>query len=110
MPRVPWMEGIFQSDVHKGESASSATARASTLLFSWPWWMEIPSSCGWTWGQPGQLHMLRFSSTPDFRHKIEEGSIGFPDSESLGIGGLFPSWERCLSPHALANEALLQPH
>ena len=23
----------------------------------------------------------------NLRHKIEEGSIGFPDSESLGIGG-----------------------
>ena len=54
-------------------------------------------------------HAQIFKHT-DFRHKIEEGSIGFPDSESLGIGGLFPSWEQCLSPHALANEALLQPH
>ena len=55
MPWVPQMEGIFQSDVHKGEAASSATARVSTLLYSWPWWMEITSSCGWTWGQPGEL-------------------------------------------------------
>ena len=55
---------IFQSDVHKGEAASSATARASTPLYSWPWWMEIPSSCGWTWRQPGQLQILRFSTTP----------------------------------------------
>ena len=23
----------------------------------------------------------------DLRHKTEDGSIGFPDSESLGIGG-----------------------
>ena len=61
MPWVPWMEGIFQSDVHKGEAASSGTARASTPLYSWPWWMVIPSSCGWTWGQLGQL---RFSTTP----------------------------------------------
>ena len=27
-----------------------STARASTLLYSWPWWMEITSSCGWMWG------------------------------------------------------------
>ena len=47
-----------------GGAASSTTARASTLLYSWPWWLEITSSCGWTWGQPGQLQMLRFSSTP----------------------------------------------
>ena len=30
--------------------------------YSWPWWMEVTSSCGWTWGQPGQALMLRFSS------------------------------------------------
>ena len=62
MPWVPWMEGVFQSDVHKGEAA--ATAGASTLLYSWPWWIAIPSFCGWTWRQLGQLQMLRFSSTP----------------------------------------------
>ena len=50
----------------------------------------------------------------NFRHKIEDGSIGFPDSESLGIGGpkvnFFLLGGRRLPPHALANEALLQPH
>ena len=61
---MPWMEGIFQSDVNKREAASSATARASTPLYSWPWCMEIPSSCGWIWGQLGQLQMIRFLSTP----------------------------------------------
>ena len=85
MPWVPWMEGIFKSDVHKREAASSTTTRASTLLYSGPWWIEIPSSCGWTWGQWGQLQMLRFSSTR--RHKIEYCSMGFPDRDSLGIGG-----------------------
>ena len=77
MPWVPWMEGIFQSDVHKGEAASSATARASTPLYSWPWQMEIPSSCGWTWRQPGQPQMIRFSSTPilgtKYRRALEIG-------------------------------------
>ena len=29
-----WIEGIFQSDVHNGEAASSATVRASALLYS----------------------------------------------------------------------------
>ena len=48
----------------QGEAASSAIASASTLLYSWPWWMEIPSSCGWTWGQPSRLQILRFSSKP----------------------------------------------
>ena len=28
------------------------------------WWMEIKSSGGWMWGQPGQAHMLRFLSSP----------------------------------------------
>ena len=83
MPWVPWMEGMFQSDVHKGEAASSVTAGASTLLYSWPWWMEIPSFCGWTWGQPGQLDAQIFKHT-NLRLKIEDGNIGFPDSESLG--------------------------
>ena len=91
MPWVPWMEGIFKSDVNKGEAATSATARASTLLFSWPWWMEIPSSCGWTWG-----------SWVNFR------SSDFQDWWTKG--GLFPSQGQRLPRHALANEALLQPH
>ena len=66
----------------QGEAASSATARASTPLYSWPWWMEILSSCGWTWGQLGQLQIFKHTN---LRHKIEDGSIGFPDSEALGI-------------------------
>ena len=48
----------------QGGGSLFATARASTPLYSWPWWMEIPSSCGWTWGQLCQLQMIRFSSTP----------------------------------------------
>ena len=48
--------------------------------------MEITSSCEWTWGKPGQLHAHIFKHT-DLMHKIEDSSIGFPDSESLGIGG-----------------------
>ena len=35
----------------------------SFFLYSWPWWIQITSSFGWIWGQPGQLQMLRFSST-----------------------------------------------
>ena len=48
----------------------------------------------------------------DLRHKIEDGSIGFPDSESRDWwikGEPFPVRGRCLPPKALANEALLQP-
>ena len=83
-PGLPWMESIFQSDVNKGEVACTATTRVSTLLYSWPWRMEITSSCGWMWGQPGQAQIFKHT---DLRPKIEDGSIGFPDSESLGIGG-----------------------
>ena len=46
-------------------------------------------------------------------HKIEDGSISFPDSEILGIGGpkvnFFILGGRCLPTQALANEALLHP-
>ena len=45
----------------------------------------------------------------NLKHKIENGSIGFPDSESLGIGEIFPAQGQRLPPQALANEALLQP-
>ena len=55
-PACPGWKVYSISDVHKGEAAFSATARASTPLYSWPWWMEIPSSCGWTGGQPEQLN------------------------------------------------------
>ena len=48
-----------------------------------------------------------------FEAQIEDGSIDFPNSESLGIGGrkvnFFPSQGRHPPLHALANEALLQP-
>ena len=49
----------------------------------------------------------------DLRHKIEDGSIGFSDSESLGIGGpkvnFFLLGDNAYPPQALTNEALLQP-
>ena len=35
-------------------------------------------------GQPGQLQIFKHT---DLRHKLEDGSIGFPDSKSLGIIG-----------------------
>ena len=37
------------------------------------------------WGKTGQAQIFKHC---DLRHKIEDGSIGFPESESLGIGGL----------------------
>ena len=59
-----WKAYSNQMSTRGGGAACSATAKASTLLYSWPWRMEIPGSCGWTLGQPGQLQTLRFSSTP----------------------------------------------
>ena len=50
----------------------------------------------------------------NLRHKIDDGSIGFPDSESLRIGGpkvnFFILRDDTFPNQALANEALLQPH
>ena len=38
-------------------------------------------------GAAGSTSDAQIFKHTDFRHKIEDGSIGFPDSESLGIGG-----------------------
>ena len=46
--------------------------------------METKSSSGWTWGQPGQAQIFKHS---DLRHKIEDSSIGFPESEFLVADG-----------------------
>ena len=56
-------------------------------------------------GAAGSTSDAQIFKHTDFRHKIEDGSIGFPDNESLGIGG-----PKVPFPHALANEVLLQPH
>ena len=83
MPWVPWMESTFQSDVHDGVAAFTTTTRASIRLYSWPWWMEITSFCGWTWGQSGQALIFSIFKHSDLRYKIEDGTIDFPESESL---------------------------
>ena len=59
-------------------------------------------------GAAGSTSDAQIFKHTDLRHKIGDGSIGFPDSESLGIGG--PTRGRHLPTQALANEALLQPH
>ena len=38
-------------------------------------------------GAAGSTSDAQIFNHTDLRHKIEDGSIGFPDSESLGIGG-----------------------
>ena len=38
-------------------------------------------------GAAGSISDAQIFKHTDLRHKIEDGSIGFPDSESLGIGG-----------------------
>ena len=60
MPWVPWIESIFQSDVHKGEAASTTTTRASTLAL-------VDGDYKFLLVEvelPGQAQMLRFLSTP----------------------------------------------
>ena len=58
MPWVTWMEGIFQSDIHKEEADSLAAGSAL------------------------DDQILKHTN---LRHKIEDGSISFSDSESLGM-------------------------
>ena len=72
MPWVPCMEGIFHSDVHKGEAASFATARASTLLYSWPWWMEIQDPVGGLGGSRVNFRCLDFQA-----HQFEAQNRGW---------------------------------
>ena len=48
----------------QGGSSLFHNCKGFHSIVSLPWWMEITSSCGWTWGQPSQLQMLKFSSTP----------------------------------------------
>ena len=38
-------------------------------------------------GEAGSTSDAKIFKHADLRHKIEDGSIGFSDSESLGIGG-----------------------
>ena len=65
-------------------------------------------------GAAGSTSDAQIFKHTDLKHKIEDGSISFPDSESLGIGGpkvnFFLFGDDAFPPHALANEALLQPH
>ena len=49
--------------------------------------MEIPSSCGGGIGAAGSTSDDQIFKHANLRNEIEDGSIGFPDSESLGIGG-----------------------
>ena len=74
MPSVPRMESMFQSDVHKGEAASTATLCCTPGPGGWK--LQVPVG-----GRGGSWVKLT-----NLRHKIEDGSIGFPDSESPGIG------------------------
>ena len=61
MPCVPWMESIFQSDV------------GGVLL------MDVEAA-----GSTSDAEIFKHSN---LRQKIEDGSISFPESDSLGIGG-----------------------
>ena len=70
-------------------------------------WVEVGAA-----GSTSDTQIFKYTN---LRHKIEDGSISFefPDSESLGIGGLkvtfFLPGDDTFPPPALANEALLQP-
>ena len=79
MPWVPWMEGIFQSDVHKGEAPSSATVRASTLLYYCIVLALVDGDSKLMWvamGEAWSTSDAQIFKHTDLRHKIEDGSIG----------------------------------
>ena len=48
------------------------------------WRLQVPLGGG---GAAGSRSDAQIFKHPNLRHKIEDGSIGFPESESLGIGG-----------------------
>ena len=54
-------------------------------------------------GAAGSSSNVQIFKHSDLRHKIEDSTIGFPESESL----LYP-WGRYFPPQALAHEALLK--
>ena len=100
MPWVPWMEGIFQSDVQGGGSLFCNNKGFHSIVLL----ALVDGDSMFLWVDMGSTSDAQIFKHNNLRHKIEDSSIGFPDSKSLGIGG------RRLPPHAVANEALLQPH
>ena len=80
MPWVPWMESIFQSDVHMGGSSLYHNYKGfhSIVLLA-----LVDGDFKFVWVEVG-AQIFKHS---DLTHKIEDGSIGFPESEPLGIGG-----------------------
>ena len=86
MPWVPWMEGMFQSDVHKGWQPLPQQ-QGLPLYYTLGlggWRFQVPAG-----GLGGNQVNFRCSDfqAHQFKAQIKDGSIGFPDSESLGIGG-----------------------
>ena len=105
MPWVPWMDGIFQSYLQKGEAASTTTTRASHSIVLLA---LLDRDYKFLWVEVGGCRV----KLSNLRHKIEDSSIGLPASESLGIGGpkvnFFILRDDASPLKALANEALLK--
>ena len=57
--------------------------RGGSLLYSWPWWMEIQKFLWVDLGAAGSSSDAQNFKHSDLRHKIEDGTISFPESESL---------------------------
>ena len=81
MPWVPWMESTFPSDVHNGMAASTTTTRASIQLYSL---VDVDYKFLWVdLGAAGSSSDAQIFTHSNLRHKIEDSTIGFPESESL---------------------------
>ena len=83
IPWMPWMESTFQSDVHDEVAASTTTTRASIRIVLLA---LVDGDCKFLWvdlGAAGSSFDAQIFKHSDLRHKIEDGTIGFPESESL---------------------------
>ena len=83
MPWVPWMKSIFQSDVQQPLPQLQGLPLYCTLG-PCGWRLQVPLGGGGGCRARSDAQIFQHS---ELRHKIEDGSIGLRESESLGIGG-----------------------
>ena len=93
MPLVLWMESMFQCSLYcnyKGFHSIALLSLVDKFL-----WVDV--------GAARSISDAQIFKHINLRAKIEDGSIGIPDSEPLGLSG--PKVNLLF----LGNEALLQP-
>ena len=87
---------VTQRHLATGDSCTRCPQRGGSLFHNYKGFHSIvflalvDGDCKFLWvdlGAAGSTSDAQIFKHTDLRHKIEDGSIGFPDSESLGIGG-----------------------